>query len=311
MGCGHRSRYSHTHRAYVGSGASRLVRMDRPWQAGVDDTIRLWDVGTGRVIRTLTGHTDWVRSVSFSPDGQTLASGSVDDTIRLWDVGTGRVIRTLTGHTSWVRSVSFSPDGQTLASGSSDDTIRLWDVGTGRVIRTLTGHTSWVRSVSFSPDGQTLASGSLDGTIRLWDVGTGRVIRTLTGHTDWVLSVSFSPDGQTLASGSWDVPSVYGMWAQVALFAHSPGIRIGSGASRLVRMDRPWQAGVMTVRFCCGICRRMSHLNLLPPTSMATGPSVSATFCGLPPHSGKIKVMPDTMRDTIWMRTALLDSVIF
>ena len=96
--------FAHSPGIRLGSGASRLVRMDRPWQAGVsDDTIRLWDVGTGRVIRTLTGHTSWVRSVSFSPDGQTLASGSDDDTIRLWDVGTGRVIRTLTGHTDWVK----------------------------------------------------------------------------------------------------------------------------------------------------------------------------------------------------------------
>ena len=155
-------------------------------------------------IATLTGHTDRVESVSFSPDGQTLASGSVDETIRLWDVGTGRVIRTLTGHTDAVWSLSFSPDGQTLASGSVDETIRLWDVGTGRVIRTLTGHTARVVSVSFSPDGQTLASGSEDGTTRLWDVGTGCVIRTLTGHTAVGGNVSFSPDGLTLASGSRD-----------------------------------------------------------------------------------------------------------
>ncbi len=135
-----------------------------------DATIRLWEVSTGRHLRTLTGHTDWVTSVSFSPDGRTLASGSDDATIRLWEVSTGRHLRTLTGHTDWVTSVSFSPDGQTLASGSWDATIRLWEVSTGRHLRTLTGHTGGVRSVSFSPDGQTLASGSWDGTVLLWNL---------------------------------------------------------------------------------------------------------------------------------------------
>ena len=136
--------------------------------------IWLYDAQTGEVLDLLIGHTSWVYSVSFSPDGQTLASGSGDRTVRLWDTHTGRHLRTLTGHTDWVRSVSFSPDGQTLASGSEDGTVRLWDANTGRHLRTLTGHTSTVMSVSFSPDGQTLASGSGDGTVRLWDANIGR-----------------------------------------------------------------------------------------------------------------------------------------
>ena len=175
--------------------------------------VRLWDVNTGSQISTLTGdrcgcqslqslHTGWVYSVSFSPDGETLASGSSDDTVRLWDANTGSHLQTLTGHTSAVYSVSFSPDGQTLASGSSDGTVRLWDVNTGRQISSFTGHTSFVFSVSFSPDGQTIASN--DSVVRLWDVNTGRQISSFTGHTSWVYSVSFSPDGQTLASGSGD-----------------------------------------------------------------------------------------------------------
>ena len=149
--------------------------------------IWLYDTQTGEELSLLTGHTDVVRSVSFSRMDRPWQAGVLTRPSVYGNVGTGRVIRTLTGHTSWVLSVSFSPDGQTLASGSDDETIRLWDVGTGRVIRTLTGHTYRVRSVSFSPDGQTLASGSDDDTIRLWDVGTGRVIRTLTGHTSWVM----------------------------------------------------------------------------------------------------------------------------
>ena len=155
----------------------------------------------------LRGHKSAVYSVSFSPDGTTLASGSRDHTIRLWDAATGQQIgEPLRGHEGWVTSVSFSPDGFTLASGSADHTIRLWDTATGQQIgEPLRGHESWVTSVSFSPDGNTLASGSLDKTIRLWDVATGRPIgEPLRGHQDDVDSVSFNPDGTTLASGSHD-----------------------------------------------------------------------------------------------------------
>ena len=158
------------------------------------------------VLHTFKGHTDWVESVAFSPNGRTIASGSADKTLKVWDVNTGREIRTLTGHTRRVESVAFSPDGSILASGSQDDTVKFWDVNTGREIRTLKGHAFDVTSVAFSPDGQTLASGSNDYTVKLWDVNTGREIRTLKGHSDNVTSVAFSSDGQTLASGSggWD-----------------------------------------------------------------------------------------------------------
>jgi len=143
-------------------------------------------------------------SVSFSPDGKTLASGFWDKTIRLWDVETGKEKSLLSGHTDYVWSVCFSPDGKTLASGSWDKTIRLWDVETGKEKSLLSGHTNTVNSVCFSPDGKTLASGSREKTIRLWDVETGKEKSLLSGHTDYVWSVCFSPDGKTLASGSGD-----------------------------------------------------------------------------------------------------------
>ncbi|MDE0637377.1 MAG: dockerin type I domain-containing protein, partial [Candidatus Poribacteria bacterium] len=175
-----------------------------------DDTIRLWNVEAGTELRKIIGHTDYVQSVAFSPDGQMLASGSGgkwqgdDNTIRLWNVETGTELRKITRHTGSVYSVVFSPDGQMLTSGSSDDTIRLWDVETGAELRKITGHTDSVYSVAFSPDGQMLASGSSDDTIRLWNVETGTELRKITGHTDSVYSVAFSPDGQMLASGSSD-----------------------------------------------------------------------------------------------------------
>ena len=152
-----------------------------------DGTVHLWDAETGKHIKTLEGHTNFVNIVRFSPDGKTIASGSSDSTVRLWDVETGKHIKTLEEHRRAghrrvghrrVRSISFSPGGQIIASGSSDNTIRLWDVETGRNIKTLIGHTGGVDSVSFSPDSSTLTSGDSDGTILLWDVsgfGTGRL----------------------------------------------------------------------------------------------------------------------------------------
>ena len=92
-------------------------------------SIEIWiyDAHTGEDLTLLTGHVGWVLSVSFSPDGSTVASGSGDHTVRLWDANTGEHLRTLTGHTGWVSSVSFSPDGSTLASGSRDGTVLLWE----------------------------------------------------------------------------------------------------------------------------------------------------------------------------------------
>ena len=147
-----------------------------------DNTVRLWDVDTGETERILTGHAgefdvnnghssvEGVKSVAFSPDGKTLASGGGDNVIHLWDVETGNRKMTLVGHTHWVFSLAFSPDGKTLASGSVDSDIRLWDPDTGQHKKTLTDHSAWVRSIAFSSDGKTLVSGSDDGSVLLWKI---------------------------------------------------------------------------------------------------------------------------------------------
>ncbi|NCS59334.1 MAG: protein kinase [Microcystis aeruginosa G11-04] len=153
--------------------------------------------------KTLTGHSDCLDSVAYSPDGRYLASGSRDNTIKIWEVATGKELRTLTGHSEIVFSVAYSPDGRYLASGSRDNTIKIWEVATGKV-RTITGHSGWVFSVAYSPDGRYLASGSADKTIKIWEVATGKQLRTLTDHSMTVWSVAYSPDGRYLASGSLD-----------------------------------------------------------------------------------------------------------
>ena len=102
-----------------------------------DKTAKIWDLATGKAVLTLEGHTDYVRSVAFSPDGSRLATGSSDKTAKIWDLNTGKAALTLEGHTSSVKSVAFSPDGTRLATGSDDETAKIWEITSNSSLKAL------------------------------------------------------------------------------------------------------------------------------------------------------------------------------
>ncbi len=133
-----------------------------------DQTVRRWDLATGKLLQTFLGHTDAVRAVAVSPNGKTLASGSWDETIKIWNMATGELQTTLDGHSGRVVSLAISPDGKTLASGSTDSTIKLWDLSTYQLIDTFDDHNDWILSVAFAPLERSLVSGGKDNTIKIW-----------------------------------------------------------------------------------------------------------------------------------------------
>jgi len=153
---------------------------------------------------TLRGHSDWVRSVAFSPDSKRLASGCGDKTIKIWDALAGGELLTLKGHSGEVSSVAFSPDGKLLASGSYDGSIKLWDAASGKELLTIKGASDRMIPRPISPDGERLVPGRVGKSIRQYLASRVKNPPVVQRDSGKVCSVAFSPDGRRLASGGRD-----------------------------------------------------------------------------------------------------------
>jgi len=182
----------------------------------------LWEARSAKRKATFTAHTDGVCSVTFSPDGKTLAVAEYPGVIRLWQVAEGRERLTIKAPAWTPGTVAFSPDGNWLAAGlwtgSKDgvsppgNDVAIWDAATGKLELRLTGHTDGVHAVAFSPDGKLLVSGGSDGVAKVWDTTSGRERATLgfpsltkrLGEVTpaWVETVAFSPDGRTFVTSA-------------------------------------------------------------------------------------------------------------
>jgi WD40 repeat protein len=170
---------------------------------GKDRTLRLWDVDSGQLVRTLAFTPHEARSVAFSLDGN-LALAATGIGVRIYDLSDGQETARFAGHTNTVKTLAVSPNGRRVLSAGDDRMVCLWDMQDGREHRRLTGHKGDVNGVAFIPDGRLAISGSRDQTIRLWDLDEAREVPRFGRQKGMVLSVVVAPDGRFALSGNFD-----------------------------------------------------------------------------------------------------------
>jgi WD40 repeat protein len=145
--------------------------------ASGDSTAKIWDVESGRILQTLSGHDDGLLFAAYSPDNSKIVTTSMDRTAMIWN-SEGAVEHTLIGHTEKIIYASFSADSKRIVTSSEDKTARVWDVKTGKLLFTLKGHKDWVNTAAFDSAGKKIITASGDNTVKIWNAENGKLLYT-------------------------------------------------------------------------------------------------------------------------------------
>lgn len=191
-------------------------------------------------VKELAGHKEAVAAISYSPDGNTIATGSFDKTIKLWDPKTLKEVRTLEGHTGMVLALAFTKDGKQLLTGAEDKLVKLWNLSAAQAApKALPPLPALVRGLAISADGKTLAAAEEDGVIRLLESESGKVVKELPGHAGPVYAVRFSADGTKLYSVGADRTAR--LW-DIAAGKAVASLEVGSQPATALAVDPKQQA---------------------------------------------------------------------
>ncbi len=193
----------------VGKGGTPTARFSPDGKrmvvsGGYDNVARIWDLASGAILLTLSGHAGAVQDAVYSPDGDVVVTAAEDGAVRFWNPVTGKGFRTITAHPGGAVTVAFSRDGGHLITGGADGIAKVWDVTSGDLLMTLKGHEAKLSTVSFTTGGTHAITASWDHTAKIWDLTTGAIVRTLEGHEKEVRAAYISPDGRRAVTASVD-----------------------------------------------------------------------------------------------------------